>query len=120
VINIRKSGRVSYLHLLLQKGKWGKLESNLLDSIPFVPFSENLSLAKNAKSFQIALQIYQKLSPTVYLLCDTEVLLLGRYKSSWYNLDWFAFKSFEMTLQLLVWCKSLTTGLMHLMNNLTR
>lgn len=55
----------------------------------------------------------------IYLLHSAKVLLLGKCKSSWYNLDWFAFKSFEMTVQLLLWCRSLTTEWMHLMNNLT-
>lgn len=46
-----------------------------------------LSLAKNAKIFQTALQIPKKLSFITYLLFSTKVLLLGRYKSNGYNLD---------------------------------
>lgn len=99
------------------EGKTGKGCQTCHDD--FFSYLGNPCFCKNSWKLSSHVLNAQETVFYLYLPRDTTAPLPGRRKSSWYNLDWFAFKSFVMTERLMPWCRSLTTGLMHLTNNLT-
>lgn len=113
------AGEVSQQQSRPQKVKWEKLGPNFVRHNALFSYLWNPYFCKNSQKLSNHFLNTQETAFYLYLQCGTTALLPGRCKSSWYNLDWFAFKSSVMTVRLMPQCRSLTTGLMHLTNNLT-